>query len=249
MSNHSGQPTLSEMEDIETGEQSPSGSVSPDSRKGANASDKSTTNSQHFSIAFLTQDFRGKKSKWAKLFPWFAPKNDYQSRFHQSVLGTASQSVSTSSFGQRLCCTWFSERTRLRDEFQSEMRILARLRHPCITTVMGKYFWMLICSVQWGKKTHFCSLTANCRRCCHKDSRSNVGNGVHGIRKSPWYPSKRYHWSWWRNDFANLSRCKCFSVVCCLTMALIQHKELIQTQSLHSSLPKVYDTCIPPSLQ
>ena len=136
ISNHSGQSGYSDLEDIEAADRSPNGSVGPQSREGASNGNKSLTNSHHFSLAFMAQDFGGKKSKWARVFPWCASKNDYQSRFHQSVLGTASQSASSRTIGERLF-PCFNEQARLREEFQSEMRILARLRHPCITTVMG----------------------------------------------------------------------------------------------------------------
>lgn len=128
ISNHSGVSGNSDLEDIEAAD--------PQSKGGASNGNKSATISQHFSLAFMAQDFGRKKSKWAKVLPWLEPKNDYQSRFHQSVLGTASQSASSRTIGQCLF-PCFNEQARMREEFQSEMRILARLRHPCITTVMG----------------------------------------------------------------------------------------------------------------
>lgn len=86
------------------------------------------------SIGFLQEDFGG-DSKWAWLFPWLK-KSDYQTRFKQSILGNSSYgTVQKSALAK--ACPWFDEQAKREEEFMSEMRILSRLRHPCITTVMG----------------------------------------------------------------------------------------------------------------
>jgi hypothetical protein len=43
------------------------------------------------------------------------------------------------SFASKVCPLWlqFDEHARLKKDFIVEMRLLSRLRHPCITTVMG----------------------------------------------------------------------------------------------------------------
>eukprot|EP00980_Cylindrotheca_fusiformis_P014251 scaffold3774_cov126-Cylindrotheca_fusiformis.AAC.1 len=53
-----------------------------------------------------------------------------------SILGTVSGGSSTKRgfLAAFSCC---DETTRRREEFKEEMRLLSRLRHPCITTVMG----------------------------------------------------------------------------------------------------------------
>ena len=101
---------------------------------GDGASRKS---SDDFSFGFLADDFgpRG-ASNWNCLFPRVATKNDYQSRFKESILGSASASTTRKSIG-RVLCPWFNEEARRQEEFMKEMRVLSRLRHPCITTVMG----------------------------------------------------------------------------------------------------------------
>ncbi|CAB9525926.1 protein kinase TNNI3K (Partial), partial [Seminavis robusta] len=101
------------------------------------ANDNSDYVSRRFSLAFLNRELKGKKSKWAKLFPWcFGDGNGYQSRtLHESVLGSASAARS-SRVGQ-MFCPCINNTARLHAEFKTEMRVLARLRHPCITTVMG----------------------------------------------------------------------------------------------------------------
>lgn len=37
-----------------------------------------------------------------------------------------------------MLCPWFNAQVRAQEEFMMEMRVLSRLRHPCVTTVLGK---------------------------------------------------------------------------------------------------------------
>jgi len=90
--------------------------------------------SDHFTIGFMTEDFGGKQSKWAKVFPWL--QKNRKSRVQEAILGHSSVSSTGAYMGEALC-PWFSQRARRKEEFHREMRVLARLRHPCITTVMG----------------------------------------------------------------------------------------------------------------
>ena len=89
--------------------------------------------SDDFNLDFLNDDY-GRKGKWARLFPW-TKESDYQSRFKQSILGDSGTTSRKS--GAAMLCPWFNAQARREEEFVNEMRILSRLRHPCITTVMG----------------------------------------------------------------------------------------------------------------
>ena len=53
-----------------------------------------------------------------------------------AILGASSSSISDKSMTARVgpC---FSQEARKEEEFIAEMCVLSRLRHPCITTVMG----------------------------------------------------------------------------------------------------------------
>jgi serine/threonine protein kinase len=72
-----------------------------------------------FSVGFLAADF-GQNNKRAWLSPWMKKRS----------------SISDKSMMARVC-PCFSQATREEEEFIAEMRVLSRLRHPCITTVMG----------------------------------------------------------------------------------------------------------------
>lgn len=91
-----------------------------------------------FSLGFLDSEFGGHTNKLSKMFPW-SSKNVSTDSYHQSVAFSATGSAShmniTSAF-----CPWFDANARQREEFKAEMRILSRLRHPAITTVMGAVF-------------------------------------------------------------------------------------------------------------
>ncbi|CAB9517043.1 Ephrin type-B receptor 3 (Fragment) [Seminavis robusta] len=87
------------------------------------------------SLGFLRCDHRNLRP-WDLFCFWkghytFSPSI----RFQDSVLGQ-SASVRRKSLGAKVC-PWFSKQAWKEEEFISEMRVLSRLRHPCITTVMG----------------------------------------------------------------------------------------------------------------
>ena len=72
----------------------------------------------------------------AKWLPW--TKSNGQSQIKQSILGTASGAGSSKvKSSMAVLCPWFDAHSRQKQEFVTEMRLLSRLRHPCITTVMG----------------------------------------------------------------------------------------------------------------
>ena len=91
--------------------------------------------SKSCSVDWMADDLRGGHNKWDWLTPW-KKRDDYQSRFRDTVLGENSSDTRRRSLGAMIC-PWFNAQARQEEEFMSEMRVLSRLRHPCITTVMG----------------------------------------------------------------------------------------------------------------
>lgn len=85
-------------------------------------------------LAFLVQEF-GRKQKG--LGRWLTGGKTYDNHFKETILGSrGSGSFSTIGIKQMLF-PCFDSKAKIRQEFTAEMRILSRLRHPCITTVMG----------------------------------------------------------------------------------------------------------------
>ena len=91
--------------------------------------------SYHFSLAFMNKDGK-KKRAWAKLLPGSSKTQSIEEKsFEMAVIGTGSYSISERM--KQFVCPWFDEAHQRREDFKKEMRVLARLRHPCITT--GKH--------------------------------------------------------------------------------------------------------------
>ena len=87
-------------------------------------------------------DFLGRFSfngrKRGRFGRWFGRRRkDDSARHNLSILGSVSAGGSMS----RGIATWLfpscNETARRHEQFKEEMRLLSRLRHPCITTVMG----------------------------------------------------------------------------------------------------------------
>lgn len=89
-----------------------------------------------FSFSF-SNSFTRRKNRWVKwLMPW-VDDNSFQKRAKLLMGAVGSDmSRSRSTFAEVLfpCC---DENAIQRNAFIAEMRLLSRLRHPCITTVMG----------------------------------------------------------------------------------------------------------------
>jgi serine/threonine protein kinase len=114
-----------------------SGSFDPyrSTGSGASGSECSTEASDDDGLSFLGHLSYGRaRGRMAKLFPWLFPDN--ASLYNASILGTASGGSTTKTFAGRLC-PCFDSNYKRQQEFMEEMRLLSRLRHPCITTVMG----------------------------------------------------------------------------------------------------------------
>mmetsp|Transcript_13182 Transcript_13182/g.31588 ORF Transcript_13182/g.31588 Transcript_13182/m.31588 type:complete len:1491 (+) Transcript_13182:121-4593(+) len=76
-----------------------------------------------------------KKTLLQRLFPFLF--QDEMTRMKLNLLGsTTSGSTTIKSWFAKLCPRC-DEAARRQEEFKTEMRLLSRLRHPCITTVMG----------------------------------------------------------------------------------------------------------------
>ena len=102
--------------------------------EGGAAGTTSGTTSGFGDLDFLNgYSFGTKRSRFRR---WFGGK-DESSRYNLSILGSVSNG---NSLSQGLA-TWLfpacNETARRHEEFKEEMRLLSRLRHPCITTVMG----------------------------------------------------------------------------------------------------------------
>ena len=165
---------VGDHEDIETGEAG--GTTS-----GAGGTNSGTT-SGFGDLDFLGRfSFNGRKRGGFRR--WFGGRHkDESSKYNLSILGSVSAGASMS----RGIATWIfpscNETTRRHEEFKEEMRLLSRLRHPCITTVMGAVMngfepvsWTYLFSVRcvptsfWLTLLTIASLTL-----------SNDGNGIHG---------------------------------------------------------------------
>ena len=80
--------------------------------------------------------FEHKKTKLQVMFPWFFP--DKRGTSKANIIGSASgEEATTSASTVARICPWLDGQKRGKEEFIIEMRLLSRLRHPCITTVMG----------------------------------------------------------------------------------------------------------------
>ncbi|CAB9517041.1 activated protein kinase catalytic subunit alpha-1 [Seminavis robusta] len=85
------------------------------------------------SFGFLRGSLR-KRGAWDVL-PFGTKHDKYHVRFRDSVLGHSASA--TKKDLTAMFCPWFSSQARREEDFMCEMRVLSRLRHPCITTVMG----------------------------------------------------------------------------------------------------------------
>eukprot|EP00980_Cylindrotheca_fusiformis_P010498 scaffold2325_cov126-Cylindrotheca_fusiformis.AAC.8 len=111
--------------------------VAPDVESGsidAGIKTKSMSDSDNI-LGFIDSLSFGVRRKGLKKWIPFLHRNEATTQ-SLSILGTASGGSSTNRgfFAALSCC---DEHTRRREEFKEEMRLLSRLRHPCITTVMG----------------------------------------------------------------------------------------------------------------
>lgn len=94
--------------------------------------------------------------------------------------------------------------------------VLARLRHPSITTVMVRQrarsllcsVLSLLCSGYIVADMNFAFSFGNTGCCCYSKFRSCDGNGIHGIWFPSWPSPERYNVPQWRDHFANYTGCK-----------------------------------------
>ncbi|CAJ1961059.1 unnamed protein product [Cylindrotheca closterium] len=124
-------------EDVENQADSKSSPAVEDSslgaRRGSLTSGSRTSSNELDFLGGLS--IGNKKTLLRRLFPYLFP--DETSRYNLNVLGTASGGSTTTKSVLRMCLPHCDEATRRQNEFMAEMRLLSRLRHPCITTVMG----------------------------------------------------------------------------------------------------------------
>lgn len=155
------------------------------SRSGGERAGSRSRSDNYFSLRFLHDEY-GQST--VKLFGcWGKKKKGYRARFRDSILGESlSASLRSKTLKARLC-PWFDEQTIRENEFLTEMRVLARLRHPCITTVMGMclsaafFFFTYQHKFQQNSSYFFVSLE-RCR--CNSDPRPYARDGIYGLRIS-----------------------------------------------------------------
>ena len=125
---------------ISSSEEAMQGSTGGTSNSKSSGSDgasnsKSSGSTGVPSLGFIQSDF-GHAKKWTWMLPWKKQRKS-QSHFKEAILG----GNSSFDFGQKswhsVLCPWFNDQAKLEREFIQEMRVLSRLRHPCITTVLG----------------------------------------------------------------------------------------------------------------
>ena len=100
-----------------------------------------------------------------------------------SIVNQAFESSKTRSRIFDMLPSWarFDEHSKLRKEFVNEMRLLSRLRHPCITTVMGAVIAPRVDPMLVRYPKHVFALSPILRLTPFLFSHC-VGHGVHGIR-------------------------------------------------------------------
>lgn len=119
----------------EPGSEDVDGSVDPELGLHSNGGTNSVmSNSGSMSLSFMGGSIGRRHSKWGWLMFW-QKEDDYRNHFKNSILGESA--ASSKKTVAALMCPWFNRQARREEEFMSEMRVLSRLRHPCITTVMG----------------------------------------------------------------------------------------------------------------
>lgn len=142
----------------------------------------SMTVSGNVNMDFLVQmSFDRPRGKLFKWFPWLFHDSNEQSRLKNSILGSASGGSTSKSTLASVFCPWFDKQTQRRNEFVQEMRLLSRLRHPCITTVMGA----VIGYGHVSSIVDFCLLMLGHCLLMHSLHGpvigSNAGDGIHGV--------------------------------------------------------------------
>ncbi|CAJ1970011.1 unnamed protein product [Cylindrotheca closterium] len=110
------------------------GTGSVDGGTGSVTNSKDTQSDSNLSVLFGGFPMAQKKTRMQRWFPGLVHTN--ATRTNLSLLGTASGGTTSRSIKTKLL-PWCDETAKRHKEFRTEMRLLSRLRHPCITTVMG----------------------------------------------------------------------------------------------------------------
>eukprot|EP00980_Cylindrotheca_fusiformis_P006580 scaffold1387_cov103-Cylindrotheca_fusiformis.AAC.2 len=130
-SNKSGLPVVEANSDVEAGVHDGS---SRQRTADTSAADENESSSDDFD--FLTgASLTGRKGALQRWFPFFHSSHSARSKLN--VLGTASGGSTTHRSLLARIFPMCDENTRRQEAFLNEMRLLSRLRHPCITTIMG----------------------------------------------------------------------------------------------------------------
>ncbi|CAJ1970001.1 unnamed protein product [Cylindrotheca closterium] len=107
---------------------------SMDAGTGSVTNSRDTTESDsNLSILFGGVERGHKRTRMQKFFRTLF---DTETRNNLSLLGSATGGTTSRSIKSKVL-PWCDETAKRHNEFKTEMRLLSRLRHPCITTVMG----------------------------------------------------------------------------------------------------------------
>ena len=94
---------------------------------------RSKKSSGGIDLGFLADRFGTKGRHQVGWFPWMRRDSRASARFKEVVLGESGSLSKSTLKSQFMPC--IDKQSRRRQEFIAEMRLLSRLRHPCITTV------------------------------------------------------------------------------------------------------------------
>eukprot|EP00980_Cylindrotheca_fusiformis_P000864 scaffold227_cov97-Cylindrotheca_fusiformis.AAC.2 len=131
-SNKSGPPVVERNGDIEAGVQD--GSSRQHTADTSSAGDNESSSDDFDFFAPAPTDGR-RKGTLKKCLPFVQSTSAARSKLN--VLGTASGGSTTHRSLLARIFPMCDENTRRQEAFLNEMRLLSRLRHPCITTIMG----------------------------------------------------------------------------------------------------------------
>jgi len=100
---------------------------------GGTFSGTRSTGTGQVDLDMLAKFDGGRHSKWCP----GGKRDDHRGMMKSSILGTSTGGSTSRSSVAHYVFSCFDKQNQRKQEFMQEMRLLSRLRHPCITTVMG----------------------------------------------------------------------------------------------------------------
>ncbi|CAB9524509.1 activated protein kinase catalytic subunit alpha-1 [Seminavis robusta] len=109
------------------------------STPSAEGASRESVASRSSDLSFLNEnDFEMSHGRWwAQWCPSVFGLTKDHTRLKSSILVETTSASNRNLSMKALFCPWFDAQSKQKEEFLEEMRLLSRLRHPCITTVMG----------------------------------------------------------------------------------------------------------------